>query len=161
MVWWAGAGRPGRHVETTKRVLALAVTAALSCTGCVKAGGFRTGEDAARHQARQLALEDAEQVAEEVERRQFPQGGGDPGTAGYRRPWTNAGMVERIASEFDGPQAGPSDRVLQLEIMPGQRWVGFLGEVSGRRVMMGRSAARAGTTEEAACPGSPTDRTPR
>lgn len=107
MVWWAGAGRPGRHVETTKRVLALAVTAALSCTGCVKAGGFRTGEDAARHQARQLALEAAEQVAEEVERRQFPQGGGDPGTAGYRRPWTNAGMWSASPASSTAPKPAP------------------------------------------------------
>jgi hypothetical protein len=58
------------------RVLALAVVAALSCTGCVKAGGFRTGEDKARDEAREFALEDAEKVAVEVERRQFPQGGG-------------------------------------------------------------------------------------
>jgi hypothetical protein len=83
-------------------VLAVAVVAALSCTGCV-----RTGEDAARHRARKLALEDAEQVAEEVERFQFPQGGGDPGTPGYRPAWTNAGMVERIVSEYSGPNAGP------------------------------------------------------
>jgi hypothetical protein len=71
-------------------------------------------------------LEDAGKVAEEVERRQFPQGGGDPGTAGYRRPSTNVGMVERIASEFDASDTSPSDRVLRLEVMPGQRWVGFL-----------------------------------
>jgi hypothetical protein len=38
-------------------------------------------------------------------------------------------MVEHIASEFDGPETSPSDRVLQLEIMPGQRWTGFLGAV--------------------------------
>jgi hypothetical protein len=38
-------------------------------------------------------------------------------------------MVERIASEFSGPTAGPSDRVLRLEIMPGQPWTGFLGAV--------------------------------
>jgi hypothetical protein len=38
-------------------------------------------------------------------------------------------MVERIASEFSSPDAGPSDRVLQLEIMPGQPWAGFLGAV--------------------------------
>lgn len=88
-------------------VLALAVTAALSCTGCVKAGGFRTGEDAARHQARQLALEDAEQVAEEVERRQFPQGGGDPGTARVPPSMDQRRHVERIASEFDAPKPAP------------------------------------------------------
>ena len=87
------------------------------------------GEDAARHQARALALEDAKQVAEEVERRQFPQGGGDPGTAGYRPPWTNAAMVERIASEYRGPAAGPSDRVLGRELVPGRPWTGFLGAV--------------------------------
>jgi hypothetical protein len=105
-------------------VLAVAVVAALSCTGCV-----RTGEDAARHQARKLALEDAEQVAEEVERLQFPQGGGDPGTPGYRPAWTNAGMVERIASEYSGPNAGPSDGVLRRELISGQPWAGFLGAV--------------------------------
>lgn len=38
-------------------------------------------------------------------------------------------MVERIASEFSSPDAGSSDRVLQLEIMPGQPWTGFLGAV--------------------------------
>jgi hypothetical protein len=105
-------------------VLALVVVAALSCAGCV-----RTGEDAARHQARELALEDAEKVAEEVERLQFPQGGGDPGTPGHRRAWTNAGMVERIAGEYSGPDAGPSDRVLRRELVPGQPWAGFLGAV--------------------------------
>lgn len=105
-------------------VLALAVVAALSCAGCV-----RTGEDAARHQARRLALEDAERVAEEVERLQFPQGGGDPGTPGYRRAWTTAGMVERIAGEYGGPGSGPSDGVLRRELVSGQPWVGFLGAV--------------------------------
>ena len=63
----------------TVGALTLAVVAALTCTGCI-----RTGEDAARHEARVRALEDAERVAEEIERRQFPQGGGDPGTPGYR-----------------------------------------------------------------------------
>ena len=52
--------------------------------------------------ARAQALEDAEKIAQEV---------------------------ERIASEFDGPDTAPSDRVLRLEIMPGQRWTGFLGAV--------------------------------
>lgn len=105
-------------------LLALLVVAALSCTGCA-----RTGEDAAGHQARRLTPEDTEKVADEVERLQFRQGGGDPGTPGHRRAWTNAGMVERIASEYSGPSAGPSDRVLQLEVMPGRRWAGFLGAV--------------------------------
>jgi hypothetical protein len=114
----------GRMRKRPRGVLALAVLAALTCTGCV-----RTGEDAARHQARTLALEDAETVAERVERLQFPQGGGDPGTSEHRPAWTNTGMVERIASEFSGPDADSSDRVLQLEIMPGQRWTGFLGAV--------------------------------
>jgi hypothetical protein len=105
-------------------VLALAVVAALSCTGCV-----RTGEDAARHQARKLALEDAEGVADEAERLQFPQGGGDPGTPGYRPAWTNAGMVERIASRYSGSTAGLSDRVLGRELISGQPRAGFLGAV--------------------------------
>jgi hypothetical protein len=108
----------------TSGALALAVVATLTCTGCV-----RTGEDAARHAARAQALDDAERVAGEVERLQFPQGGGDPGTADYRPAWTSAGMVERIGSEFDGPGTAPSDRVLRLEIMPGRRWTGFLGAV--------------------------------
>jgi hypothetical protein len=102
----------------------VALVVALCCGSCV-----RTGEDAARHQARELALEDAERVAAEVERLQFPQGGGDPGTPGHRRAWSNAGMVERIAGEFGGPGAGPSDRVLRREVVPGQPWVGFLGAV--------------------------------
>jgi hypothetical protein len=38
-------------------------------------------------------------------------------------------MVERIAGEFGGPGAGPSDRVLRREVVPGQPWVGFLGAV--------------------------------
>lgn len=124
---WSGGIEPailGRMRRRRSGVLVLAVVAALTCSGCV-----RTGEDAARHQARTLALEDAEKVADEVERLQFPQGGGDPGTPGHRRAWTNAGMVERIASEFSGPDAGSSDRVLQLEVVPGQPWTGFLGAV--------------------------------
>jgi hypothetical protein len=113
----------GRMKRFQSGVLAVAVVMALSCTGCV-----RTGEDAARHQARKLALEDAGKVAGKVERLQFPQGG-DPGTPQYRPPWTNADMVERIASEYRGPAAGPSDRVLRRELIPGQPWTGFLGAV--------------------------------
>jgi hypothetical protein len=119
-----GVGHRGRMRRRRSGMLALVVVAALSCSGCV-----RTGEDAARQQARELALEDAEGVAEEVERLQFPQGGGDPGTPGHRRAWTNAGMVERIAGEYGGPDAGPSDRVLRRELVPGQPWAGFLGAV--------------------------------
>jgi hypothetical protein len=117
-------------------VLALAVVAALSCAGCV-----RTGEDAAGHQAHRLALEDAEKVAGEVERLQFAQGGGDPGTPGYRPAWSNAGMVERIASRYSGPDAGSSDRVLRRELVSGQPWVGFLGAVE---VVMTREAESGG-----------------
>jgi hypothetical protein len=117
-------------------VLALAAVAALSCSGCV-----RTGEDAARHQAHRLALEDAAKVAGEVERLQFPQGGGDPGTPGYRPAWSNAGMVERIASQYSGPDAGPSDRVLRRELVSGQPWVGFLGAVE---VVITRAAETGG-----------------
>jgi hypothetical protein len=38
-------------------------------------------------------------------------------------------MVERIASEYSGPDAGPSDRVLRRELIAGQPWAGFLGAV--------------------------------
>jgi hypothetical protein len=48
----------GRMKRFQSGVLAVAVVMTLSCTGCV-----RTGEDAARHQARKLALEDAGKVA--------------------------------------------------------------------------------------------------
>jgi hypothetical protein len=99
------------------------MVAALTCTGCL-----RTGEDAARHQARALALKDAEQVANKVERLQFPQGGADPGTPGYRPPWSNAAMLDRIA-ELSGPGAGTSGRVLRRELISGQPWAGFLGAV--------------------------------
>jgi hypothetical protein len=75
----ARTGDPGRMRRPTVGALTLAVVAALTCTGCI-----RTGEDAARHEARVRALEDAERVAEEIERRQFRQGGGDPGIPGYR-----------------------------------------------------------------------------
>jgi hypothetical protein len=54
-------------MKRRRGLLALVEVAALGCTGCV-----RTGEDAARHQARKLALEDAEKVAALVERGQFP-----------------------------------------------------------------------------------------
>lgn len=114
----------GRMRKPRSGLLAIAVVAALSCTGCV-----RTGEDAARHQARTLALADAEQVADQVERLQLPQGGGDPGTPGHRPPWTNAAMVERIASAYRGPAVGPSDRVLRRELISGQPRTGLLGAV--------------------------------
>jgi hypothetical protein len=97
------------------------------------------------HQARKLALEDADEVAEEVERLQFPQGGGDPGTSGYRPAWTNAAMVERNASHYRGPDAGRSDRVLRREVIAGHPWAGFLGAVEvviTREAETGRSTAR-------------------
>jgi hypothetical protein len=115
---------PGRMSRRRSGLLALVAVAALSCTGCI-----RTGEDAARHQARKLALEDAEKVAARVERLQFPQGGGDPGAPEYRPPWTNAAMVERIVSAYRGPAAGPSDRVLRRELTSGQPRTGLLGAV--------------------------------
>jgi hypothetical protein len=75
-----------------------------------------------------MALEDAAALAARVERRQFPQGG-DPGTDEYELPWTNAGMVRRIAEALNGTRAGHPDRVLEAQVVPGNPRVGFLGAV--------------------------------
>jgi hypothetical protein len=93
-------------------ILALALATAVAGTGCV-----RTGEDAARHQARRTALQDAAALAAKVGRLQFPQGG-DPGTDEYEPPWTNAAMVRRIAEELDGTGAGHSAEVLEWRSSP-------------------------------------------
>jgi hypothetical protein len=125
-------GDPGRMRRRPDGVLALAVVAALTCTGCVRT-------DAAYHQARAQALEDARRVADEVERRQLPATAADPGTLGYHPPGTNAGMLERIADELSGTEAHPDDRVLKRELISGQPWTGFLGAVE---VLIGREAER-------------------
>jgi hypothetical protein len=128
-VWTGDRGRMRRR---SGGALALAVVAALTCTGCVRT-------DAAYHQARAQALEDARRVADEVERPQPPATGADPGTPGHDPPGTNVGMLERIADEFSGPEAQSGDRVLKRELVSGQPWTGFLGAVE---VLIGREAER-------------------
>jgi hypothetical protein len=125
-------GDPGRMRRRPVGALALAMVAALTCTGCVRT-------DAAYHAARRQALEDARRVADEVERRQLPATGADPGTPGHHPPGTNAGVLERIADEFSGTEAHPDDRVLKHELVSGQPWAGFLGAVE---VQIGREAER-------------------
>jgi hypothetical protein len=129
MVRRVPTGDPGRMRRRPVGALALAMMAALSCTGCVRT-------DAAYHAARRQALEDARRVADEVERLQPPATGADPGAPGHDPPGTNAGMLERIADEFSGPDH-PYDRVLKRELISGQPWTGFLGAVE---VQMGREA---------------------
>jgi hypothetical protein len=125
-------GDPGRMRRRPVGALALAMVGALTCTGCVRT-------DAAYHAARRQALEDARRVAGEAERLQPPATGADPGAPGHDPRGTNAGMLERIADEFDGTVAHPYDRVLKRELMPGQSWIGFLGAVE---VQMAREAER-------------------
>jgi hypothetical protein len=119
---------PGHAVGMTNRpgaILTLALAAAVACTGCV---GVRSSQEQAQYLARKTALEDAATLAASVERNQFPQGG-DPGTPEYQPPWTNRDMVQRLAAEVDDRDDGHEDRVLLVEVVPGNPWVGFLGAV--------------------------------
>jgi hypothetical protein len=77
----------------------------------------------------------------------------DPGTPDYHPPWTNAGMLGRIAGEFSGSEAHPSDRVLRRELTSGQPWTGFLGavEVVITRVSPGGGGLFSATASATVC----------
>jgi hypothetical protein len=114
-------------------ILALALATAVAGTGCV-----RTGEDAARHQARRTALQDAAALAAKVERLQFPQGG-DPGTDEYEPPWTNAAMVRRIAVVLAAGLEGEQLRVSRKHLEGCQQFTAQrLEPIGPRRVVVRR-----------------------
>jgi hypothetical protein len=77
----------------------------------------------------------------------------DPGTPDYHPPWTNAGMLGRIAGEFSGSEATPPTASSGASSPCGQPWTGFLAavEVVITRVSPGGGGRFSATASATVC----------